>query len=67
VASSIAATHRHWQMRLHYTYVEREQDRRLDSEGHLKSEDVKVSKTILINGVPFEQLLKQNGQPLSAV
>jgi hypothetical protein len=66
VESSIAATQRHWQERLHYTYVERDQDRRLDSEGRLKSEDVDVSRTILVNGVPFEQLLERNGQPPSA-
>jgi hypothetical protein len=66
VESSIAATQRHWQARLHYTYVERDEDRRLDSEGHAKSEEVEVSRTILVNGVPFEQLLERNGRPPSA-
>ena len=66
VESSIAATQRHWQARLHYTYVERDEDRRLDLEGHVKSEDVDVSRTILVNGVPFEQLVERNGQPPSA-
>jgi len=66
VESSIAATHRHWQARRQYTYVERDQDRRLDSAGLVKSEEVDVSKTILVNGVPFEQLLERSGQPLSA-
>jgi hypothetical protein len=66
VESSIAATQRHWQTRLHYTYVERDEDRRLDSDGRVKSEDVDVSRTILVNGVPFEQLLKRNGRPLTA-
>ena len=53
VESSIAATQRHWQTRLQYTYVERDEDRRLDSEGRVKSEEVDVSRTILVNGVPF--------------
>ncbi len=66
VESSIAATERHWQARLHYTYVERDEDRRRDSEGRVKSEDVDVSRTILVNGVPFEQLVEHNGQPPSA-
>jgi len=66
VESSIAATQRHWQARFHYTYVERDEDRRLDSEGHLKSEDVDVSRTILVNGVPFEQLVERNGRSPSA-
>ena len=38
----------------------------LDSDGRVKSEDVDVSRTILVNGVPFEQLLERNGRPPSA-
>ena len=63
MASSIAATQRSWQGRLHYTYVERDEDRRLDSEGRVKSEELIVSRMILVNGVPFEQLVERNGQP----
>jgi len=66
VASSIAATQRHWQERLHYTYMAREESRRLDADGRVKSESVDVSKTILINGIPFEQLVEHNGQSPSA-
>ena len=64
--SSIAATKRQWEARLHYTYLERDENRRRDSAGHVKSEDVDVSRTILVNGVPFEQLVERNGQPPSA-
>jgi hypothetical protein len=63
VASSIAVTERHWQGRLQYTYIERDEDRRLDSEGRVKSEELDVSRTILVNGVPFEHLVERNGQP----
>ena len=63
VESSIAATERSWQRRLQYTYVERDEDRRLDPEGRVKSVEVDVSRTILVNGIPFEQLLEHNGQP----
>jgi hypothetical protein len=66
VESSIATTQRHWQVRLRYTYVERDEDRRLDTEGRVKSEEVEVSRTILVNGVPFEQLVERNGRPPSA-
>jgi hypothetical protein len=65
VESSIAATQRHWQARLHSTFVERDENRRLDSAGRVKSEEVEVSRTILVNGVPFEQLVERNGQPPS--
>jgi hypothetical protein len=64
--ASIAATQRDWKARLHYSYMERDEDRRRDLAGHVKSEDVEVSKTILVNGVPFEQLVERNGQPPSA-
>jgi len=63
VDSSIAATQRSWQERLHYTYVERDEDRRLDSEGRVKSAELDVSRMILVNGVPLEQLVERNGQP----
>jgi hypothetical protein len=66
IASSTAATQRHWQERLHYTYVAREESRRRAPDGRVKSEDVDVSRTILINGIPFEQLVEHNGKPPSA-
>jgi len=66
VESSIAVTQRHWRARLRYTYVQRAEDRRRDLDGRVKSEDVDVSRTILVNGVPFEQLLERNGRAPSA-
>ncbi len=64
--ASIAATQRHWQERLHYTFVERDERRRRDPDGRVKSEAVDVTRTILVNGVPFEQLVERNGHPPSA-
>jgi hypothetical protein len=66
VDRSIAATERSWQVRDHYTYMERDEDRRLDSLGQVKSENVDVTRTIIVNGARFEQLLEHNGQPPSA-
>jgi hypothetical protein len=51
--ASIAATQRAWKARLHYSYIERDEDRRRDEAGHVKSEDVKVSKTILVTRSSF--------------
>jgi hypothetical protein len=62
VESSIAATQRHWQARLHYTYIERGEDRRRDPDGRVTSEHVDVSRTILVNGIPFEQFVERNGR-----
>lgn len=66
VTQSIVATERSWQARDHYTFMERDQDRRLDSSGQLKSENVEVTRMILVNGIRFEQLMEHNGQLPSA-
>jgi hypothetical protein len=66
VGLSVAATERSWQARNHYTYVERDEDRRLDSLGKVKSENVDVTRMILVNGARFEQLMEHNGQLPSA-
>jgi hypothetical protein len=65
VEASIAATQRHWQVRPHYTYVKREESRRLDAAGRVKSQEISVSRTVLVNGVPYEQLVERDGQPPS--
>jgi hypothetical protein len=66
VGPSVAATERSWEVRDHYTYMERNEDRRLDPLGHVKSENVDVSRMILVNGARFEQLMEHNGQLPSA-
>lgn len=62
VELSIAATGRSWQARDHYTYMERDEDRRLDSLGNVKSENVDVTRIILVNGAHFEQLMEHDGK-----
>src|ERR1700732_2887858 len=66
VGPSVEATERSWQARDHYTYMERNEDRRLDSLGHVKSENVDVTRMILVNGARFEQPMEHNGQLPSA-
>jgi hypothetical protein len=66
VLPSVLATQRSWQARDHYTYVERDEDRRLNSLGQVKSETVDVTRMMVINGARFEQLLEHNGQLPSA-
>jgi hypothetical protein len=66
VAQSIAVAERSWQARGHYTFMERDEDRRLDALGQVKSENVDVTRMILVNGIRFEQLIEHNGQLPSA-
>jgi hypothetical protein len=62
VAQSIAAAERSWQARGRYTFMERDDDRRLDARGQIKSENIDVTRMILVNGIRFEQLMEHNGQ-----
>jgi hypothetical protein len=62
VGPSVLATERSWAARDHYTYTERDEDRRLNSLGQVKSENVDISRMILVNGARFEQLIEHNGQ-----
>jgi hypothetical protein len=62
---SVVATERSWQARDHYTYLERDEDRRLNSLGQVKSESVDITRIMVVNGARFEQLLEHNGQPPS--
>jgi hypothetical protein len=67
VGLSVTATERSWEARNHYVYMERNDDRRLDSLGQVKSENVDVTRMILVNGARFEQLMEHNGQLPSAM
>ena len=62
VGPSVLATERSWEARDHYTYMERDEDRRLNSLGQVKLESVDVTRMIVVNGARFEQLLEHNGQ-----
>jgi len=66
VSPSVVATQRSWEARDHYTYLERDEDRRLTSEGQVKTENVDVTRMIVVNGARFEQLMEHNGQLPSA-
>ena len=63
---SVAATQRHWRAWLLYNYLERDENRRLDPAGHVKSEEVDVTRAILVDGIQFGQLVERNGRPPSA-
>ena len=66
IGQSVLATERSLEARDRYTFVERDHDRRLDSQGQLKSEKIDVTRMILVNGARFEQLVERNGQLPSA-
>jgi hypothetical protein len=63
---SVAATERSWAGRERYLYTERDEERRLDPGGGVKSKDVDVSKIEFVDGARFERLVERNGQSPSA-
>ena len=46
-----------------YSFTQRDAQRHIDASGNLKSEEVDVSKTIFVNGDPFQDLVEHNGAP----
>ncbi len=66
VGQSLVAAELSWQARNAYIYMERDEDRRLDSAGQVQSQNVDVTKMTLVNGIRFEELVEHNGQLPSA-
>jgi hypothetical protein len=66
VGQSVVAAEHSWKARNEYVYMERDEDRRLDSAGQVQSQNVDVTRMTLVNGIRFEQLMEHNGQVPSA-
>jgi hypothetical protein len=66
VGQSLVAAKHSWQARDEYVYMERDEDRRLDALGQVKSANIDVTRMTLVNGIRFEQLMEHNGQLPSA-
>src|SRR5579864_3432589 len=48
-----------------YTYIEREEDRKLDSNGEVKSTESTTSEVLIIYGSEVERAIAKNDKPLS--
>jgi hypothetical protein len=66
VGQSLVAAEHSWHARDEYVYMERDEDRRLDSAGQVQSDNIDVTRMTLVNGIRFEQLMEHNGQLPSA-
>jgi len=60
---AIAATEHSWKARQNYTYLERDEERHLDSRGGVKSTNVSITKTVVVDGLPVDQIVSHNGGP----
>jgi hypothetical protein len=66
VRRSVENADRSWQARLNYLYTKRTEEKRLDGQGRVKSDDVDVVNHLVINGGPVEVAVSHNGGPATA-
>ena len=65
VRRSVAAADANWKIARSYTFLEREEERQLDSEGRVKSKEVKTYDITLLEGSPYLRLLERDDHPLA--
>lgn len=65
VRRAVAAEARNWKSARSYGFSERVDSRRLDSQGRLKSRDVKVFEVRLLEGSPYRRLAGRDDLPLA--
>ena len=64
IRRAVAADERNWKLAQHYTFSERVDLRYLDSQGHVKSREVKLYDVMLLDGSPYRRLMARDGCPL---
>lgn len=56
---------RNWEQEKNYTFVQRIEQRELNSDGSVKSTKAETEEIIFLYGQPYAHLIKRNDQPLS--
>jgi hypothetical protein len=64
IRRSVAADERNWKVARNYGFSERVDARHLDSQGRLKSKDVKIYDVTLPEGSPYRRLAGRDDKPL---
>jgi hypothetical protein len=64
VQRSVTAIAANWKVARNYTFLEREEERQLDSEGREKSKEVKTYDITLLDGSPYLRLVERDDHPL---
>ena len=64
IRRAVGADERNWKAASHYTFSERVDSRYLDSQGHLKSQEVKSQDVLLLDGSPYRRLVARDDRPL---
>lgn len=66
IRNSVAANERNWRIARNYRFLQRVELRRLDSQGGLKSSEVKTYDITFQEGTPYSQLVQRDDRPLPA-
>lgn len=66
IRNAVAADERNWRIARNYTFLQRVELRRLDSQGGLKSSEVKTYDITFQEGTPYRQLVEKDDCPLPA-
>jgi hypothetical protein len=66
IRNSVAADERNWRIARNYRFLQRVEFRWLDSQGELKSSEVKTYDITLQEGTPYRQLVQRDDRPLPA-
>jgi hypothetical protein len=64
IRRAVAADERNWKAARNYNFSERVNRRYLDSEGRVKSEEVRINDVKLLDGSPYRRLVARDDQPL---
>jgi hypothetical protein len=64
VRRAVAADDRNWRVARNYEFSERVDARRSDSQGRVKSKDVKIYDVMLLEGSPYRRLTGRDDRPL---
>lgn len=65
VRKSVELDQSNWERMKDYTWIARQTDRLLDSDGQVKSQKSEEWETLVINGEPYHRTLKRDGKLLS--
>jgi hypothetical protein len=61
---SVAATARNWKEAPNYVFTEHDIEEKLDAKGKVKARIDKTYEVVMMDGSPYNKLLKINGKPL---
>jgi len=61
---SLAASEHNWKIARNYTFLQRTEERQMDSAGQVKSKQVKTHDVTLLEGSPYFRLTERDDHPL---